>query len=359
MADRSFLADPISESYQQIPEDLFVLVRQGDVDHQQFFILAVFHKETDYKKRGSIPLSLEIISERTKIPMRTLIRRLSDLVKRKLLLRRPSAIKGAKGYPVTEYVVNWPLVHELAGPIRVMPKPVPTEMLQGPPAAPPWRKCPNCRQWVSPLTKMASGQDQQPRPMKAEWASPAAPPEDVHGWDKLTWGMLLAEVREMYGNRVVEHHRPPTARTDGQVRMEIKDAAIWRLNVRVEIYAPYSTDRVESVLLWLDAMDANVKRNMVFGMMKLHLQRLYGPPRQESDVVRRGGRRRQLTWTFPSTTIVLAWHEGTNASGYVGAKFAAVEKPEQPETAAAVEKREETEKREDVDVDVREEEPAF
>src|SRR4051812_22949504 len=105
----------MNDSFQQIPENFFALIVSGKIDHQEFFILAQFYKLMEYRKKKTVLLKLQYISERTAIPVRTLVRKLNDLIGKKIVLRQKSDLVGAAGHAVNEYVINWAQVEQLAG----------------------------------------------------------------------------------------------------------------------------------------------------------------------------------------------------------------------------------------------------
>ena len=175
-----------------IPEDLFVLVKDGVISHEEFVMLAVFHKETDYKQRGNIVLSRPIMAARTGLSVRTLERRLRHLSNDlHFITGRSSDVKGTKGFAVMEYIVEWREIHKRAAPLRAAARsavPSARRSTGSPANRRGWASCPVCRKAISPYERFPD--DLAPitrRRAENRPLGPQLPAEDSSGDTPVDW----------------------------------------------------------------------------------------------------------------------------------------------------------------------------
>ena len=153
--------------------------------------------------------------------------------------------------------------------------------------------------------------------------------KDVQGWDKVKWGMSVAEVRAAYGSRASE----PLAGSVKNDKLLISDIHIGEITASADIYTATNSDKVVSAEIaatgWSGITGSG--RQSIFGMLKPLLIQKYGTPRCEDRVPDFDGGfiDSTLLWVFPSTSVKLRWSEDTSPghnNGFVSIEYKAIDK---------------------------------
>jgi hypothetical protein len=149
-----------------------------------------------------------------------------------------------------------------------------------------------------------------------------AKPKDVDGWDKVKWGMTLAEVRSAYSSRTTEEYPGAAAKCfDSPIHYCLSDRGPYvRLLDRIEIgpttmevtvQAGYGSAKVVSVEL-VDLAGGLVEGHGIrnFDTLRTLLIQKYGTPaNQETKLDDIGAHVTTVLWTLPSTAIRLSLRE--------------------------------------------------
>ena len=149
------------------------------------------------------------------------------------------------------------------------------------------------------------------------------PPKDVSGWDKIKWGMTLAEVRSAYNLPATTKEWPgrEAGCFDSPIHYCLPDRGpyidmddpieIGDIKMKPKVKAGYGSTKVVSVEL-ADFGGATGSRNGVrnFDTLKTLLIQKYGAPvTQETKLDDIGAHVKTVLWTFPSTAITLSLRE--------------------------------------------------
>ncbi|HTB20849.1 MAG TPA: hypothetical protein VK708_22150 [Bryobacteraceae bacterium] len=135
-------------------------------------------------------------------------------------------------------------------------------------------------------------------------------PPDVVGWDKIAWGMTIAEARSVYSVDT-----QPEADDDWTL-LKLRAVKMGGVEMGVQVGARHGTDRITLVRLWsyfglpTSAPSAGPQD---FETLKTQLIEKYGQPAKEE--VKRGENFRLLKsvlWSFPSTSILMTLEQSSS-----------------------------------------------
>jgi hypothetical protein len=182
-------------------------------------------------------------------------------------------------------------------------------------------------------------------------------PKDVQGWDKVKWGMSVAEVRTTYGSRVSEPiglkqrllaslrargyaedsvaiqaaEQMPESAPDS--KLVIKDIHIGDIiTASANVYTASNSNSVAQVTIVVGDDDSTMTyREYTFKTLKPLLIQKYGTPKSEERRPDGAGgfMNTVLLWVFPSTSVKLVWSEDTNPGnniGHVEIEYKAIDK---------------------------------
>ena len=133
---------------------------------------------------------------------------------------------------------------------------------------------------------------------------------DIAGWDKIRWGMTIAEVRAAYGIDT----EPETK--DGWTLLQLKPVKMGGVEMGVQVGARQDAGKVTSVKLWsyfgipTAAPSAGPQD---FNTLRTILIEKYGAPASEES--KRGENFRlikTILWTFPSTSIQMTLEQSSS-----------------------------------------------
>jgi hypothetical protein len=129
-------------------------------------------------------------------------------------------------------------------------------------------------------------------------------PKDVDGWDKIKWGMTIAQARSAYA---VESQ--PESK-DNWTLLDLKPVKVGAVEMGVQVGARLGSQKISLVRLWSFfglPSSAPLAGAQDFDTLKTTLIQKYGPP--DNEETKRGENFRLLKtvlWKFPSASVRLA-----------------------------------------------------
>ena len=135
-------------------------------------------------------------------------------------------------------------------------------------------------------------------------------PQDVDGWEKIKWGMTMAEARSAYSIDAEPQNK------DEWTLLELKPVQLAGVEMGVQVGAREGASKISLVRLWsffgLPSSPPSA-RPQDFDTLKATLIEKYGPPAKEEK--RQGGENthyfKTALWTFPSTSILLSLEQSS------------------------------------------------
>jgi hypothetical protein len=151
-------------------------------------------------------------------------------------------------------------------------------------------------------------------------------PKDVDGWDKIKWGMTIAQARSAYA---VESQ--PESK-DNWTLLDLKPVKVGAIEMGVQLGARQGSQKISLVRLWSFfglPSSPPLAGAQDFDTLKTTLIQKYGPPDNEEE--KRGENFRLLKtvlWTFPSTSILLRLEQSSSLPnvGNIFLEYGQVEK---------------------------------
>ncbi|MGP0071684.1 MAG: hypothetical protein ACLPWF_07090 [Bryobacteraceae bacterium] len=134
--------------------------------------------------------------------------------------------------------------------------------------------------------------------------------KDLGGWDKIRWGMTMAEVRAAYGIDT----EPETK--DGWTLLQLKPVKIGGVEMGVQVGARQDAGKIASVKLWsyFGIPTAGPSAGpQDFDTLRTILIEKYGAPASEES--KRGENFRLIKtvlWTFPSTSVQMTLEQSSS-----------------------------------------------
>jgi hypothetical protein len=151
-----------------------------------------------------------------------------------------------------------------------------------------------------------------------------APPKDVNGWDKIKWGMTVAQARTLYGAQVQESNGDGTS-TDYTERLVIPSLAIGDAKMKVSISIDTKSKLIKEVSF--APADQSITRDVAYAHLKDLLTQKYGRPISEEKEPGEETVSSSAMWTFPSTVIRLYLIEAKRiAFSILGLSYTATDK---------------------------------
>jgi hypothetical protein len=151
-------------------------------------------------------------------------------------------------------------------------------------------------------------------------------PKDVDGWDRIKWGMTIAQARSAYA---VESQ--PESK-DNWTLLDLKPVKVGAIDMGVQLGARQGSQKISLVRLWSFfglPSSPPLAGAQDFDTLKTALIQKYGPPDNEEE--KRGENFRLLKtvlWTFPSTSILLRLEQSSSLPnlGNIFLEYGQVEK---------------------------------
>jgi len=151
-------------------------------------------------------------------------------------------------------------------------------------------------------------------------------PKDVVGWDKIKWGMTIAQARSAYAVET-----PPESK-DNWTLLDLKPVKVGGIEMGVQVGARLGSEKISVARMWSFfglPSSAPLAGPRDFDTLKAMLIQEYGAPASEDT--KRGENFRLLKsvlWTFPSTSIVLALEQSSSLPnlGNIFLEYAEVDK---------------------------------
>jgi len=128
-------------------------------------------------------------------------------------------------------------------------------------------------------------------------------PKDVDGWDKIKWGMTIADARSAYGIEAQPESR------DNWTLLQLHPIKMGSVEVGVQLGARTVNGKISSIRLWSFfgvPNSAPYAGPQDFDTLRTFLIQKYGHPTNEE--VTRGDNNhlvKTVRWNFPSTSIVM------------------------------------------------------
>jgi hypothetical protein len=135
-------------------------------------------------------------------------------------------------------------------------------------------------------------------------------PQDIAGWDKVRWGMTIAEIRSAY-----DIHTEPESK-DNWTLLYLKPVKIGGVEMGVQVGAREVAGKITLVRLWSFfgvPGAAPLAGAQDFDTLKTTLIQKYGHPAKEETTRGENGRLiKTVLWTFPSTSILMTLEQSTS-----------------------------------------------
>ncbi len=135
-------------------------------------------------------------------------------------------------------------------------------------------------------------------------------PQDIAGWDKIKWGMTIAEARSAYG---IDSQAEST---DDWTLLTLKPVKIGDIKLSVQIGARRPSEKITLVRQWsyfgLPTAPSSAGPQD-FDTLRTMLIQKYGQPANEET--KRGENFRLIKtvlWTFPSTSILMSLEQSAS-----------------------------------------------
>lgn len=135
-------------------------------------------------------------------------------------------------------------------------------------------------------------------------------PKDVAGWDKIIWGMTMAEVRAAYNIQTEPEKQ------DDWTLLQLNPVKTGGVQLGVQVGAREGDAKISSVRLWSHFGLQNSPPGASardFDTLRTSLIEKYGQPANEET--KRGENFRLIktvSWTFPSTSILMTLEESSS-----------------------------------------------
>ncbi len=151
-------------------------------------------------------------------------------------------------------------------------------------------------------------------------------PKDVDGWDKIKWGMTIAQARSAYGIATQPESK------DNWTLLDLKPVKVGAIEMGVQVGARQGRQKITLVRLWSFfglPSSPPLAGPQDFDTLKTMLIQKYGSP--ASEEAKRGENFRLLktvVWTFPSTSILLTLEQSSSLPnlGNIFVEYAEVDK---------------------------------
>jgi hypothetical protein len=138
----------------------------------------------------------------------------------------------------------------------------------------------------------------------------AQKPADIDGWDKIHWGMTIADARSVYG----VHSQ--AEKTDDWTLLTLKPVKIAGVEMGVQAGARHGSEKITSVRLWSYfglATSAPGAGAQDFDALRAALIQQYGlPAKEEVDHGENFRLLKTVSWKFPSTSILMTLEQSTS-----------------------------------------------
>lgn len=137
-----------------------------------------------------------------------------------------------------------------------------------------------------------------------------AKPQDIHGWDKIRWGMTLSEARSAYGIDA----QPEI--NDDWTLLKLNPVKMGGVELGVQVGVRSGAKGITLVRLWSYfglANSAPGSSAQDFDTLRAALIQKYGDPAKEE--MKRGENFRLIKtvlWTFPSTSLLMTLEQSSS-----------------------------------------------
>jgi hypothetical protein len=135
-------------------------------------------------------------------------------------------------------------------------------------------------------------------------------PKDITGWDKIKWGMTIAEARAVYNVDAQPE------KNDDWTLLKLDPVKMGAVEMGVQVGARHGTENITLVTLWSYfglVSSAPSAGPQDFDTLKTLLIREYGQPAEEKT--ERGLNFRSIKtvlWKFPSTSVLMTMEQSAS-----------------------------------------------
>lgn len=135
-------------------------------------------------------------------------------------------------------------------------------------------------------------------------------PGDIHGWDKITWSMTMAQVRAAYQADAKAETK------DNWTLLQLKPVKMGGVQMGVQVGAREGSEKIASIRLWsyfgLPTSPPGAGAQD-FDTLRAILIEKYGLPASEETTHGENFRIiKTVAWTFPSTSIAMKLEASTS-----------------------------------------------
>lgn len=134
----------------------------------------------------------------------------------------------------------------------------------------------------------------------------AEKPPDVHGWDKLRWGMTGDEIKAAYGKDIKVHKPREDAREGVYSDLELTGIAIGGEPFRASLWMDISAKKLSKIVFVPKGEPEGYAWAETFIKVEEELASRYGDP-DEEETSNDPGTSAERKWVFPSTVIELSY----------------------------------------------------
>src|SRR5262249_51877695 len=144
----------------------------------------------------------------------------------------------------------------------------------------------------------------------------SAQTKDVDGWDKIKWGITVAEAQAAYGRDIHTWHDEypnelPAKVTGFRDQLVLNHLAISGVKMQATIQTLIGSESITQVRLRLE----DGSKESAYQVLGSFLRSQYGVPTDVANEEVGAWKQHFIRWRFPSTAIRLYWLEGVPSSG--------------------------------------------
>jgi hypothetical protein len=152
-------------------------------------------------------------------------------------------------------------------------------------------------------------------------------PKDVDGWDKIKWGMTIAEARSVYSIQ-----KQPESNDDWTL-LTLSPVKIGNVQMGVQVGARHGTEKITSVRLWsyfgLPSSPPAAGSQDFDALRTIFIQKYGDPAKEETERGENFRLIKTVRWTLPSTSILMTLEQSAAIPnvGTILLDYTAADKP--------------------------------
>jgi hypothetical protein len=151
--------------------------------------------------------------------------------------------------------------------------------------------------------------------------------KDVDGWDKIKWGMTIAEARSVYSIQ-----KQPESNDDWTL-LTLSPVKIGNVQMGVQIGARHGSEKITSVRLWsyfgLPSSPPSAGSQDFDTLRTVFIQKYGDPAKEETERGENFRLIKTVLWTLPSTSILMTLEQSAAIPnvGTILLDYTAADKP--------------------------------